>query len=209
MKRLATVSTFTLVLVSCSAAAAYSHNNNNTYTSQTIGQAMPGSSLIQTVIANKNRQTYLEAQAAAALEAKIKRAEYSRALALNKRSLENRIIDLKQRIGKTYYVFSGSSASGWDCSGLVRWYYAGLGIDIPHSANKQGNMRPKVLDPLPGDIVVFKYKNSTTYHHSAIYLGNNKIVHAGFGSGDKTETLSLDSAAFKNNVIEFVRVLEN
>jgi cell wall-associated NlpC family hydrolase len=206
MKRLATISTLTLILVSCS-ADGYSHNNYSM--KQTPSQAMPGSSFIQAVIFNNKKTTYLENLASEALAKKVKIAEQNKAKVLNKIAIDSRMLKLQEFVGKTRYVFSGSSTTGWDCSGLVRWYYLGLGIDLPHSASKQGILRPKVDAPKPGDIVVFRYKNARSYHHSAIYLGNNKIIHAGFRSGGRTEILSLDSPAFKNNIIKFVRILEN
>jgi cell wall-associated NlpC family hydrolase len=36
----------------------------------------------------------------------------------------NAVVDkLKARVGKTWYVFSGNTPAGWDCSGLTMWFY--------------------------------------------------------------------------------------
>ena len=209
MKRLATVSTFTLILVSCSSAVSYSDDHSIIENSTpTFSQALPGSSFIDTIISVKKEQTMLEQQAKAALELKLQQIEKEQAIAKNGIAMDETIVELRQHIGKTWYVFSGSSPRGWDCSGLVRWYYEQLGIEVPHSASKQGQLKPKVTDPKPGDIVVFKYKGSKNHHHSAIYIGNNKVIHAGFKKGDRTEIISLDDASFNNNDINFVRILE-
>lgn len=210
MKRLATVSTLTLILVSCSSAISYSDNHTigDTPSKPTSNQALPGSSFITTLYEESRKLTMLEQQEADALEAKRLEAEKQKSLILNGIFMDEQIVELRQHVDKTWYVFSGSTPRGWDCSGLVRWYYAQLGIDIPHSASKQGQLKPKVKDPKPGDIVVFKYKNSKNHHHSGVYIGNNKAIHAGFKSGDRAEVISLDHPSFDNNQIHFVRLLE-
>jgi cell wall-associated NlpC family hydrolase len=113
---------------------------------------------------------------------------------------------LKKRIGKTWYVFSGSTPNGWDCSGMTRWAYAQIGVDIPHSANKQAKSGIKVVSPAIGDLVLFGYKGTNTYFHASIYIGNNKVIHAGFKKGQTTSVLDLQSASVKNTKMRFVRV---
>jgi cell wall-associated NlpC family hydrolase len=116
---------------------------------------------------------------------------------------------LKKRIGKTWYVFSGSTPRGWDCSGLTRWAYAQIGVDIPHSANKQARAGIRVVSPSIGDLVLFGYPGSNTFFHASIYIGNNKVIHAGFKRGQTTSILDLESASVKNTKIRFVRVSAN
>ena len=113
---------------------------------------------------------------------------------------------LKKRVGKTWYVFSGSTPSGWDCSGMTRWAYQQIGIDIPHSANKQARAGVKVAAPAIGDLVLFGYKGTNTFFHASIYIGNNKVIHAGFKKGQTTSVLDLQSASVKNTKMRFVRV---
>ena len=113
---------------------------------------------------------------------------------------------LKKRIGKTWYVFSGSTPRGWDCSGLTRWAYAQIGVDIPHSANKQARSGIRVVSPSVGDLVLFGYPGSNTFFHASIYIGNGKVIHAGFKKGQTTSVLDLQSASVKNTKMRFVRV---
>jgi cell wall-associated NlpC family hydrolase len=113
---------------------------------------------------------------------------------------------LKKRVGKTWYVFSGSTPSGWDCSGMTRWAYQQIGIDIPHSANKQAQAGVKVSAPAIGDLVLFGYKGTNTFFHASIYIGNGKVIHAGFKKGQTTSVLDLQSASVKNTKMKFVRV---
>jgi len=113
---------------------------------------------------------------------------------------------LKKRVGKTWYVFSGSTPSGWDCSGMTRWAYQQIGIDLPHSANKQAQAGVKVSAPAIGDLVLFGYKGTNTFFHASIYIGNGKVIHAGFKKGQTTSVLDLESASVKNTKMRFVRV---
>lgn len=115
---------------------------------------------------------------------------------------------LKSRVGKTWYVFSGHTPQGWDCSGLVYWAYEQLGVPVEHSATKQGNSGTKVRTPAIGDIVVFGYKGSKSYYHSSIYIGDNKVIHAGFRKGTSTSIISLDDPSFRHSTITFVRLIE-
>jgi len=116
---------------------------------------------------------------------------------------------LKKRIGKTWYVFSGSTPRGWDCSGLTRWAYEQIGVELPHSANKQARAGIKVATPAIGDLVLFGYKGTNTFFHASIYIGDNKVIHAGFKRGQTTSILDLESASVKNTKIRFVRVSAN
>ena len=73
------------------------------------------------------------------------------------------------------YVWGGASPSGFDCSGLVMYVYAQLGISLPHFAAAQYGMgTPVSRDQLqPGDLVFFDGLN-----HVGIYIGGGQFVHA-------------------------------
>lgn len=208
MKRLATVSTLTLVLVGCSSAVSYSDDHKIKNTPAAFSQTLSGSSFIQTIIGIHREQTMLEEQAAKAAAEELEKQKIREQQFANERAIAQRIVDIKQYNNKTWYVFSGSTPKGWDCSGLVVWFYEGLGKELPHSASKQGLLKPKVSDPRPGDVVVFRHNGYKNYHHSGIYIGDNKVIHAGFGKGDRTEIVSLNDSAFKDTDIKFVRILE-
>jgi peptidoglycan endopeptidase LytE len=126
---------------------------------------------------------------------------------LNTIKVEKVIRELKSRVGKTWYVFSGATPQGWDCSGLVYWAYEQLGIELKHSANKQGHSGQVVKIPKIGDVVVFSYKGSHDYYHSSIYIGDGKVIHAGFHKGTQTSIIPLSSRAFKDSNITFVRFI--
>jgi cell wall-associated NlpC family hydrolase len=145
------------------------------------------------VVANTNHQTitYLNAK-----QIKIQA----------KRDKLKRVVQyLTTRVHKTAYVFSGSTISGWDCSGMVRYAYKRMGITLEHSADKQAHAGTRVSKPRVGDIVVFAYKGSTNFYHSAIYVGEGLIVHANLLY--KT-TVIQPLSDFKNSQIRFVRVIK-
>jgi cell wall-associated NlpC family hydrolase len=73
------------------------------------------------------------------------------------------------------YVWGGASPSGFDCSGLVMYVYAQLGISLPHYTVAQwaATSHIPLSQAQPGDLVFFDGLG-----HVGIYLGNNQFVHA-------------------------------
>ncbi len=73
------------------------------------------------------------------------------------------------------YVWGGASPDGFDCSGLVMYVYAQIGIPLPHFAAAQYTLGAAVpRDQLqPGDLVFFDGLD-----HVGIYIGGGEMVHA-------------------------------
>lgn len=127
-------------------------------------------------------------------------------LDMNKHLLIEQSEEIKKHVG-TPYVYSGATPNGWDCSGLVVWYYEGLGITLPHSASAQTSVGIVVNEPQIGDIVIIRQPGRSNFHHSSIYVGDNKIIHAGWQRGDSTEIISLEDKYLSGSEIIFVRVM--
>lgn len=73
------------------------------------------------------------------------------------------------------YVFGAAGPNAFDCSGLVTYVYAQIGISLPHFAAAQWNYGSYVsIDQLePGDLVFF-----ANLDHVGIYIGNGDYIQA-------------------------------
>lgn len=122
-------------------------------------------------------------------------------------SIDSMISKLNNTVGKTWYVFSGATPSGWDCSGLVMWAYEQLGITLEHRATKQANAGFATTEPIPGDIVVFKYNGSQSAYHVGIYIGNGNMIHAP-RKGEVTRVESVSKFGGKYSKVSYRRMLQ-
>ena len=91
------------------------------------------------------------------------------------------------------YRTGGADASGFDCSGLVQWSFAGLGVTVPRTTEEQmAWFRPVTREQLaPGDLVFFRLPQA----HVGIYVGSGEFVHAP-ASGRVVERAQLDTPWF-------------
>ncbi|MFL6077422.1 MAG: C40 family peptidase [Mycobacteriales bacterium] len=80
------------------------------------------------------------------------------------------------------YVWGGESPDvGFDCSGLVKWAYAKIGVELPHYSGYQyGAGRHVSRDELrPGDLLFYSSDGTPVgIHHVVMYLGGGRIVEA-------------------------------
>lgn len=141
------------------------------------------------------------------LEAEIARLEK---VARDTKNLNRALALTKRYVGKTWYVYSGSTPDGWDCSGLVLWTYGHVGVELYHRASVQKNSGELVTEPKIGDIVAFSYKGSTGAFHVGIVTGPDEMIHAGGRKGDRTEVVSISRWAKGNgNVnVTYTRLIE-
>ena len=108
------------------------------------------------------------------------------------------LTEAKKYVGTPYRWGGSSPSTGFDCSGLVQWAYAKVGIRIPRVTDQQieaSNGIPVDRKHLvPGDLVFFR--NSSGYvHHVGISLGGDKFLHAPH-TGDVVKTSSLNDAYY-------------
>lgn len=94
------------------------------------------------------------------------------------------------------YVWGGTTPNGFDCSGLVQYVYAQLGISIPRvsqdqyragehiAADKRGLLKP-------GDLLFFgRNADPDRVHHVVMYAGGDDIIEAPY-SGARVRVASL------------------
>lgn len=193
MKKLITLGAIVLTMLSTSVPA--SGAQNVVLTIPTL--AKPQTSL-QWIVEMKQEQTLLEQEAAKL-----------RAIEVNTVKLNKVIEALTDRVGKTRYVFSGSTPKGWDCSGLVKWMYGELGVELEHSASKQKFAGEAVDQPKLGDIVVFLYNGRTSAYHVGIYLYPDTMIHSGGEPGDVTSIVSISKFAGKHSKVFYKRILDS
>ena len=182
MKKYVIIASVILTLAGCSASASIADLQN------------------AKVITSNTEKEIKTSKEVAVTQSLIKEAKSKRNTAQMKKVIKY----LKTRVGKTSYVFSGASPRGWDCSGMVRWTYERFGLELPHSANKQGHIGTRVSKPKLGDIVVFAYNGYSSFYHSAIYIGNGKIINAHYGADS---TIIQPLTDYKGSQIRFVRVI--
>jgi cell wall-associated NlpC family hydrolase len=166
------------------------------------------SGLLEWLSEYKETQTLLEEQAAAAARAKAQEEARQETLTQNTARLNETVQRVTDRVGKTRYVFSGSTPRGWDCSGLVLWMYGELGVTLEHRASKQQSAGKAVEHPKLGDIIVFKYNGRDSSYHVGIYLYPDTMVHAGGGPGESTKIVSISAFAGKHSEVTYRRVIE-
>lgn len=77
------------------------------------------------------------------------------------------------------YRYGGNGPADFDCSGLVRFVHAALGIAVPRTTTNQFAAARKVAmaDLAAGDLLFFRFEGPKV-SHVAIYTGDGRFVHA-------------------------------
>jgi len=79
------------------------------------------------------------------------------------------------------YIWGGTSAKGFDCSGLVKRVYMMEGVSLPRDADQQSSVGKmialdKIDTVLPADLLYFADGDKIT--HVAIALGKGRFLHS-------------------------------
>ena len=106
-------------------------------------------------------------------------------------------------VGVPYRWGGESPQTGFDCSGLVRWAYGRVGIDLPHNSYALYSTGRRVPESgmTPGDILFFEGLG-----HVGIYLGRGRMVHAP-QTGRNVEVVRLGTTNYGSRLIGARRVV--
>ncbi|HSP73238.1 MAG TPA: NlpC/P60 family protein [Gaiellaceae bacterium] len=105
------------------------------------------------------------------------------------------------QLGKPY-VWGAAGPSSFDCSGLIAYSFAQLGVSVPHSTYALWGMGSAVSrDQLqPGDLVFFDGLG-----HAGIYIGGGQFVHAPH-TGDVVKISSLGEGWYSSTYVGARRI---
>lgn len=99
----------------------------------------------------------------------------------NQSELRSEIASYAQKFVGNPYVWGGESLTrGADCSGFVQTIYRQYGYSIPRVSADQARNAGKevsVSERKPGDLIFYR-NSSGNVNHVAMYIGNDRIVHA-------------------------------
>ena len=84
-------------------------------------------------------------------------------------------VHMAERYLGVRYVYGGEGPSGFDCSGLVQYAYARIGISIPRTTYAQYSAGVPVSrsELEPGDLLFFDHVG-----HVGMYIGGGRFIHA-------------------------------
>jgi peptidoglycan DL-endopeptidase CwlO len=118
-------------------------------------------------------------------------------------SIGTTVVAIAERYLGIPYVYAGASPSGgFDCSGLIMYVFAQVGISLPHyAASQYGYGVPISKDQLePGDLVFFD-----NLGHVGMYIGGGNFIHAPH-TGDVVKISSLSEAWYTDNYVGARRI---
>lgn len=98
---------------------------------------------------------------------------------VNKRTIGENVVNIAYSLLGSAYAYGGMGSTAFDCSGFVQYLYKKVGISISRSSSTQmyDGVAVNYDDILPGDILNWGYSDGTSTH-SALYVGNGKMIHA-------------------------------
>ncbi len=126
-------------------------------------------------------------------------------LVLN-RGNEVDLVESAKRFLGVPYLWGGTSAKGFDCSGFTKTIYSLHGYLIPRDASQQVRVGKQIKTDkswsnlIPGDLLFFgsyRADGSERITHVAIYMGGGKIIHA--AGRVKIESLNPSDPDFAND----------
>jgi cell wall-associated NlpC family hydrolase len=104
--------------------------------------------------------------------------------------------------GPSRGIDSGAGTVGFDCSGLILYAFAGVGIKLPHYSGSQYDMGRKIpsSEMRRGDIIFYGPGGS---QHVALYLGNGQMLEAPY-TGSNVKVSPVRTGGMTPYVIRYI-----
>lgn len=98
------------------------------------------------------------------------------------------------------YLWGGTVAPNYDCSGLIQAAFASAGVWIPRDAYQQESFTQPIdmADLQPGDLIFFGSPQKAT--HVGLYLGNNQYIHSS-GTDQGHNGIAIDVLSNEGNAV--------
>ena len=120
------------------------------------------------------------------------------------------VVDLAMQYLGYPYCYGGSSPSGFDCSGFVRYVYSQFCCSLNRTASAQMSNGTSVSmsELQPGDLVFFLKSGSgaSRASHVGIYIGGGQFIHASTSSTGVIIS-DMDSAYYTTGFVGGRRIL--
>lgn len=99
-----------------------------------------------------------------------------------------------------YYLWGGTTAPNYDCSGLIQAAFASVGVWLPRDAYQQEAFTQliPIEELLPGDLVFFGRADKAT--HVGLYLGEGSYIHSS-GQEIGRNGIGIDSLSEQGNEV--------
>ncbi|MBM7552094.1 NlpC/P60 family protein [Thalassobacillus pellis] len=113
---------------------------------------------------------------------------------------QSEIVSTAKSLIGTPYVWGGTTPEGFDSSGFIQYVFAQTGIDLSRTERDMWKYDGVTVDsPSIGDVVFFEGTYDVNgASHSGIYIGDNKIIHAG---SDGVEITDLNYDYWQNHYL--------
>jgi peptidoglycan DL-endopeptidase RipA len=104
--------------------------------------------------------------------------------------------------GPSRGIDSGAGTVGFDCSGLILYAFAGVGIKLPHYSGSQYDMGRKIPSSQMrrGDVIFYGPGGS---QHVTLYLGNNQMLEAPY-TGSQVKVSPVRTSGMTPYVVRYI-----
>ncbi len=104
--------------------------------------------------------------------------------------------------GPSRGIDSGAGTVGFDCSGLILYAFAGVGIKLPHYSGSQYDMGRKIPSSQMrrGDVIFYGPGGS---QHVTLYLGNGQMLEAPF-TGSHVKVSPVRTSGMTPYVVRYI-----